>query len=180
MSKQLYKVHLLPTDSENPTDVACLLLPQKGKLYRHVAGGEFRKGLQMGHKPQHLYFTSNEEIKKGDKFISVNPNTAMQGVVMTCTGINHLDELICKEDLHTVRGWHRSNVGKIVATTNKNLWCSGLKRDGASCSKNNLCTFPTCNGAIAKINTQYIEEYIKLFNEGKVYEISELESVLHA
>jgi len=59
-------VHLLATDNDNPTQVSIMRLPQKNKLYSHVAGGEFRKGLQMGHQPQHLYFTTDEEIKEGD------------------------------------------------------------------------------------------------------------------
>ena len=60
------KVHLLATDNDNPTQVSIMKLPQKNKLYSHAAGGEFRRGLQMGHHPQHLYFTTDEEIKEGD------------------------------------------------------------------------------------------------------------------
>ena len=34
------------------------------KLVKHLAGGQFRTYLQLGFKPQHLYFLSDEEIKE--------------------------------------------------------------------------------------------------------------------
>lgn len=57
---------LLPFESDNPTVVPFLKMPQTGKLVKHSAGGEFRKYLSLAFKPQHLYIVSDEEIKEGD------------------------------------------------------------------------------------------------------------------
>lgn len=152
------QVHLIETSENNPTRVQITKMPQKGKLVAHIAGGEFRKYLSMGYKPQHLYITTDEEIKKDNKFITVNPNTTMQGIIMTCTGINRFDEIMCKEDLHTERGWHRSNVRKIVATTNPKLWI----KDAYSCKEEVNIAF---EHVIYRIPQPFIEGYIKAYNE---------------
>jgi len=155
------KVHLLATDNDNPTQVSIMRLPQKNKLYSHVAGGEFRRGLQMGHQPQHLYFTTDEEIKEGDFFISTNKNTESQGVIMKCAGVNAHNEVFTKKGQAGERGWHRSNVRKIVATTNPDLW---IKKEKGKI-QGSVHDFNFIDLSIPKIDIPFIEAYIKAYNE---------------
>lgn len=153
-------VHLIATDKGST-----LGLSNCNRLYNFPQGA-------VHHEAQHLYITTDEEIKEGDWVLSTfdkwaGTNKQLLPELGKIISITDSAYLIDSFNGDTNNRWNKGHSRKIVATTNKNLWCNGLKRDGASCSKNNLCTFPTCDGAIAKIDTQYIEEYIKLFNEGK-------------
>lgn len=146
------QVHLVETDEDNPTRVSMTRMPQKGKLVAHIAGGEFRRYLQMGYKPQHLYFTTDEEIKEGDWYLS---NQAPRFCVEVRKGHkypyghrNKKGEMIY--DFHT---WKT----KIVATTNPELWLADRVVNGRAISEY-LHT--------PKIDTPFIEAYIKAYNEG--------------
>lgn len=134
------QVHLVETDEDNPTRVSMTRMPQKGKLVAHIAGGEFRRYLQMGYKPQHLYFTTDEEIKEGDWYIGggkVNKANGKYGTLLTDR--------------------------KIVATTNPELW--DIKYKFQSEGANSFSHLLPDNG-IPKIDTPFIEAYIKAYNEG--------------
>ena len=65
------QVHMLPTEDTNPVNVPFLLSPH-GNTHRHLAGGEFRRLVKSGYIPQHLYFTTDEEIKEGDWYLLGN------------------------------------------------------------------------------------------------------------
>ena len=72
--KKKAKVHRLGTDDDNPVSVP-FLSNDKDVIYTHKAGGEFRKLIKIGHfKPQHLYITTDEEIKEGDWCICLDFN----------------------------------------------------------------------------------------------------------
>jgi len=131
--------HLIATDEDNPTRVNIMLLPQKNKLYTHVAGGEFRRGLQMGHKPQHLYITTDEEIKEGEYGL-------ISGMVGGKLGI--YPKKFEKGDKQ------EAYLGKIVATTNPEL----NKGKMSSFSRNFVA-------GIASIPQSFIQSYIKRYNE---------------
>lgn len=145
------KVHLLATDNDNPTQVSIMRLPQKNKLYSHVAGGEFRKGLQMGHQPQHLYFTTDEEIKEGDWFICT-PTTKAAPSLHKCGNPTGSVKYV---DTTAGFGLFKNLCRKIVATTNPELWTEHTVRLGAINYKQ-----------IPKIDIPFIEAYIKAYNEG--------------
>ena len=53
---------------------------------------------------------------------------------------------------------------KIIASTDELLTCNGVKREGESCTYNNGCKYPSCR--IACISKDFIEEFIKFYNEG--------------
>jgi len=65
------QVYMLPTEDTNPVNVPFLLSPH-GNTHRHLAGGEFRRLVKSGYIPQHLYFTTDEEIKEGDWYLLGN------------------------------------------------------------------------------------------------------------
>lgn len=67
------EVHRLPTEDVNPVSVPFLLSPH-GNTHKHLAGGEFRRLVKSSYKPQHHYFTTNEEIKEGDCILSKRDN----------------------------------------------------------------------------------------------------------
>ena len=79
---------------------------------------------------------------------------------MKCAGVNAHNEILTKKGQAGERGWHRSNVRKIVATTNPELWvnkqCETYKKEhcGGHC-----CSVP-------KIDIPFIEFYIKAYNKG--------------
>lgn len=98
------QVHMLPTDSDNPTVVPFLQMNQSGRLVKHTAGGEFRKYTSLGFKPQHLYFTSDEEIKDHDHYIDSWDDTP----VIRKRSPNHI-------------GWFQNAKRKIVASTDPRL-----------------------------------------------------------
>lgn len=59
-------VIMAPAEDANPAIVPFLLMNQKNQLVRHAAGGEFRKYISLGFKPQHLYICSSGKIEDGD------------------------------------------------------------------------------------------------------------------
>jgi hypothetical protein len=72
--KQPTKVVTLPTENKNPVTVPFLVTP-KGSIYKHVAGGEFRRRIKEGFIPQHLYITVSQDvepIKEGDWYRVMN------------------------------------------------------------------------------------------------------------
>lgn len=160
MGTQLKKhqVHLVPTDDGNPVNVPFVLLPQKNQLHRHAAGGEFRKYIQLGFKGQHLYFTSDEEIKEGDWFLNLSLMDEFQTPYKCET---RQDALHINKDKSVWR--------KIVATTNPELWnkcpsCGGLNDHFEHCPRISK-GIPENN--IAKIDIPFIEAYIRAYNDGK-------------
>lgn len=66
--KHKIKVVTLPTEDTNPVTVPFLITP-KGKIYKHLAGGEFRRQIKLGSVPHHVYITVSHDIdtiKVGD------------------------------------------------------------------------------------------------------------------
>jgi len=98
MNKRL-NVYMLPTEDINPVSVPFLLI--NGRLHKHLAGGEFRRVIKGGGVPQHLYFTTDEEIKEGDWITDCDFDVM----------------LLVDEESGDLTGWK-----KIIATTNPKLY----------------------------------------------------------
>ena len=162
------KVHLLATDKPNPN------------LFIHRGLGSDLQVLSTGQgivhhkemmecgvsKPQHLYFTTDEEIKEGDWRLYYNT-----GKICKTT----------KEDLLLIK-YYEEECKKIVATTNPELWYNRNEltergRFEKSLLEKSNSPYPRAEEAIhmawfkatnvAKIDIPFIEAYIKAYNEGK-------------
>lgn len=94
--------------------------------------------------PQHLYITTGEEIKDGDWYINTN------------TGLLHK----CGRDSTEWILNRNKHVRKVSATTNPELWADTI--NGSV-----IHTEPP-QSSVAKIPTSFIEQYIKLYNDGKL------------
>jgi hypothetical protein len=137
--REKHKVHALPTEKA---------MRAKDLVFDRVSGtwiiANFGlKTKQIGINPHHLYITSDEEIKEGDKYLSSGK------IVTTCTDSKHAHALkICgKEHGHV----------KIVATTNKELWFkSGLNPDLLGVDKN-----APIKPDISKIPEDFIQAFVR-------------------
>lgn len=152
------QVHLVETDEDNPTRVSMTRMPQKGKLVAHIAGGEFRRYLQMGYKPQHLYFTTDEEIKEPCWVIATREKDGKEMLL-------YIENIPNNPKYFDMRGGYalfRNLCRKIVATTNPELW--DIRYKFQSEGANSFSHLLPDNG-IPKIDTPFIEAYIKAYNE---------------
>lgn len=103
-----YNLALLETINYNPVEVPFLKMLQKDRLIKHAAGGEFRKYISMGFKPQHLFLLSDELIKNNDYVYNLyHPN---EGILLV--GQHTSLEYV------SIRKQYR----KIIASTNTNLY----------------------------------------------------------
>jgi hypothetical protein len=100
---------MLESKDDSPASVPFVRMPQKNKLVIHVAGGEFRKYLSLGFKPQHLYILSDEEIKE-DEFDQL----LKQGLYFESG--NGIIKTITNQRIKT-----NGDYKKIIATTDKSL-----------------------------------------------------------
>lgn len=139
--KKTVSVHMLLTDNENPTQVRFLQMNQSGRLVAHAAGGEFRKYLQLGFKPQHLYLTNDEEIKEGDWYIFAKE---LHKAIASTVKIANIDLRL------------GNPYNKVMATTNPEL-------NFYESETTMTPWLPT----IAKIPDSFIQSYIKAYNEEK-------------
>jgi hypothetical protein len=73
------KFIILPTSDVNPVTVPFLLSP-KGKLVKHFAGGQFRKMISLGYKPQHLFLVLDEKPTFGELYVSFDVNNKPRSV----------------------------------------------------------------------------------------------------
>lgn len=153
------QVHLVETDEDNPTRVSMTRMPQKGKLVAHIAGGEFRRYLQMGYKPQHLYFTTDEEIKEPCWIIAIRESDGKEMLLY----IENIPDNPKYFDMKGGYALFRHLCRKIVATTNPELW--DIKHRFQSEGANSFSHLLPDNG-VPKIDTPFIEAYIKAYNEG--------------
>jgi|TARA_B110000908_G_C10254703_1_gene454571 hypothetical protein len=71
--KHKIKPIYLPTEDNNSVTVPFLVTP-KGSIYKHVAGGEFRRRIKEGCVPHHVYITVSEPIEEGDWCIITTEN----------------------------------------------------------------------------------------------------------
>lgn len=144
--KQLHKVHMVPTDK--PTHSGIWL----NQVHKNLAIYEAITKAQRPAIPQHLYFTSDEEIKVNDWFLHYNNKTPF---IDKCTSTGQSARLI----------WNSldpkaAQVAKIVATTNKELWhtyADKLIKD----------YYP--DKMIAHISQDFIEEYVR--RKGAIEEV---------
>lgn len=145
------EVAMLPTKDENSVNIPFLKMPEKQKLVKHLAGGQFRTYLQLGFKSQHLYFLSDEEIKDGNWFINLTSNSIFQylnkyGVKK---GYKYANYTL---DLSTCR--------KIIATTDKSLRTQVFRKDGSPTSNYDF--------VLPQPSQSFIEKYVEEYNKGNV------------
>jgi hypothetical protein len=131
------KAVYLPTEDDNPVTVPFLVTP-KGAIYKHSAGGEFRRKIKKGCVPQHLYVTvSNdvEPIKEGDWVIETQEGQSPAAVQITNI------EYELATDIQR----------KIIATTDPKL----LKEHD-----DNVPYLKMRSTGIAKIQESFIKEFV--------------------
>lgn len=107
---------MLHSEDNNPVNIPFLKMPEKQKLVKHLAGGQFRTYLQLGFKPQHLYFCSDETPKENNYcIIDLKENTRVVKIKSLNSG----------HPIYTVDigdGYAQlSNLKKIIATTDSSL-----------------------------------------------------------
>lgn len=142
--KKKAKVYMLPTEQKSLL-VTCDCPVHKGQL---VFDKQMLQEKTVHYNPQHLYFTSDEEIKKGDWCIGEDEG----GVnVHQCKIVHNCKAIGCK---------------KIIATTNPELWAtkdvlSIVQRKGLT--NHYPIEKPT---GIGRIGDDFVEAYIKAYNEG--------------
>lgn len=116
-------------------------------------------------QPQHLYFTDDNEIKEGD------------WVANTKYPIDDTDKPLGQADF-TASALNGTHWKKVIATTNPELWnknitcpnCNGTKTtlSGNHCNRCNYSREIDVITNIAKIDNDFIQAYIKNYNEGNV------------
>lgn len=108
---------------------------------------------------QHLYFISDEEIKKGDKVYHL-PSKEIGEVLEVKDKTLFIqypsEQVICV----------KYNCKKIIATTDKLLTCNGVKREGESCTYNNNCKFPKCQ--LPRPSNEFLKRFCELGGIDKV------------
>lgn len=146
MSKRTVQVIMLPTNKSN------LALFSNSDDYDNKIVDKLQffkdevESLEYNLKPQHLYFTSNEEIKEGDKFIW---KSQMYGNTEIYTFKEDVGYGIKIAEGYIVN--HSGNCGKVIATTDKSL---------------NLPLIPQ----------SFIEEYVKKNGEIKEVDIHNMDT----
>jgi hypothetical protein len=135
-----HQVHLVSTDKHRANGLALLL---KENLLQIVDDNSYLTDCpddKTTHIAQEIYITSDEEIKEGDKVLA-SDNTVWEFRTKPSPIPYWTNPTTCK---------------KIVATTNPKLWD---ERPFGSINTSK-------RGEIAKISSDFIEAYIKAYNEG--------------
>lgn len=144
-TSKLCNVVMLPTEIK-ATEGDIILTPthsQKLIVFEHQRCTEFN---------QHLYITSNEEIKEGDWFLWQDEGHDFP-LIMQCNGFtNNTHIKVNSNNYWGYRDWNKDFIrGKIIASTDKSLiWSNGNK-----------------GGLVPWIPKSFILAFIKAYNEGK-------------
>jgi hypothetical protein len=137
--KKKAEVIILESKDDNPVNVPFVRMPQRNKLVKHLAGGEFRKYLSLGFKPQHLYIVTDEEIKEGDWYYEVGNSVP----------VKKWDNYLSIREGHN---WCK----KIIAITD-----TSLKIEIARGFKGKEYNLP-------KPSNSFIEKFISEYNKGNI------------
>jgi hypothetical protein len=107
-------IHLLPTDKPSR-----LGLNNKVLDYAPLFGFElFDKNKNFRHNPVNIYITSDEEIRRGDYFISLNGDESYLDIILN----NEVDDFNEYADVDWIE-----NCKKIIITDNKDLIKDGVQ-----------------------------------------------------
>ena len=148
--KKLVKVLMLPTENDEKL---------RFSIYKHSDNGNIAMGFLNARStkdiPQHLYFTSDEEIKEDDYCVALDTDIVFK---------------VSKKDLNGIDKF-RPIYRKIVATTDKSLHNFYIHtgsgkywEDEPTLMKENLS-----KPIIPKIPQQFIEDYCKAGGINEVY-----------
>jgi hypothetical protein len=145
-----------------------VMLPTEKASFPHLGLNEWNNRLYLvsitqtiPHTPQHLYFTTDEEIKEGDWCLYQDEEDTFigrMGIAPKEAPLLTNDEgtfLVCDED--------SKNLKKIVASTNPDLWYF---------RKHTIVSSESIYSAvqiIGKIPTDFIEAYVR--EQGKITEV---------
>lgn len=100
--------------------------------------------------PQHLYFTSNEEIKEGDWFLH---STLADNSIHKCIGRPAEQNVIGDDNMDYFKGFCK----KIIATTDKSLYNEILPFEPMERIQYKYLPEPS---------KEFLEVYVKAYNEG--------------
>lgn len=148
------QVHLVPTDNQSyiALDGKELCL---SKNVEYLSRRMLNNTTKPIPEPQHLYLTSDEEIKEGDWFLLFVSGRFDR--FRQCKNVDSSGLIITQFD----DGVFSKECRRIVATTNKELREDLIMeevKDNGKVGKKSL---------ILKISNDFIELYIKRYNEGK-------------
>lgn len=142
-------VVMLPTNDKASTD-GLVINPSTKKIQYNdaISKRDAKYYTDAGFTYNHLYITSDEEIKEGDWYID-DTNTIRQSV--TSDG-----------DYWS----RRKDYKKIIATTDKSI---AVQKDSITiCSgKSRINTYPTEKTIIPSPSPEFVQAYIKAYNAGK-------------
>lgn len=161
------KVHILPADKILITtparceerEVTIAKGDKTGILYLFKKRSDWFYGIEDMYTPQHLYFTTDEEIKEGDKVLHDGEvkTAILLGMFL---GFKWKDADKDRSEHFDKHNWPK----KIVATTNPELW----KNKWTSGEYEPSTPFQSITQGIPKIDIPFIEAYIKAYNEGNM------------
>lgn len=145
------KVHLLATENRSKI----ILCHNDYLQFDEYFGSHFVKSAISF---KHLYFTTDEEIKEGDKVLHDGEvkTAILLGMFL---GFKWKDADKDRSEHFDKHNWPK----KIVATTNPELW----KNKWTSGEYEPSTPFQSITQGIPKIDIPFIEAYIKAYNEGK-------------
>lgn len=133
------QVHMLPTDKHTPYIKANdLFIDRDSKKLSTSQQNHHDISVLSYWTPHDIYFTNDEEIKEGDWCINKNGDT-----------LYHIKTILSNID-------DRVNWSKVVATTNPELqWIQSYSYGDKG-----------KNGIVAKIPLDFVEVFVKAYNEG--------------
>ena len=153
--KKKFKVHMLPTEKASPL------------VYNNIAKGLFHvggKGLLAEYRisdctNQHLYFTSDDEIKEGDWCIEYDD--------IDCTWLSPYQPINKEWDMVSKANYcrKRGTVRKIIATTDSSLTVPYLNNLGNQIEVNGVNQIKS----LPQIPEPFIEEFVE--TNGKIDEV---------
>ena len=135
------KVVMLPTNEKAKFGDLILTptYPQKLLIFEHQNCTEVS---------QHLYFTSNDEIKEGDWFLNTTTNT-----IHKCCGVS----LNIQSGLNGGEYHGKFECKKIIATTDSSLW-----------EHDDTVPYPKTRPALPQPSQSFIEKYVEEYNKGNI------------
>lgn len=159
--KNCYPI-ILPTTDTNPVNVPFVKndIATKEKLKQHCAGGEFRKLLDVGFKPHHLYILSNDKIQEGDWFIELDlkgTRSSYANKPYLCDIGNTGNFILTKNNGNFP---FPENCRKIIATTDKSL-CQVKYTEGGNVINGGRPIY------LPSIYKEFIRKYVEAYNAGK-------------
>jgi hypothetical protein len=121
---------------------------------REIAGytsNTYQELVSRGYQPQHLYITSDDEIKEGDWYIHSGTEHSTGSEYHT---LNQCHKSLWRQDLEWfIDGMYATNCKKIIATTDSSL--------------THLVGYNNVEQSLPQPSQSFIQKYIKEYNKGR-------------